>query len=85
VLKIENPAFFKFGETWKDHANVFYTVFDCPVNEMKLKQARFFVTISQNNPNATISCVRCTAAIDYQGSKKYFVNIVADCNARPEE
>ncbi len=78
VLKIENTAFFKYGETWNGHTNVFYTVFDCLVDEVKLKQARFFVTIS-NNPN--IDCPRCLAALDYQGSKKHSVNIVTDCNS----
>jgi hypothetical protein len=80
VLKIENPAFFKFGETWNGNTNVFYTVFDCSVDEMKLKQTRFFVTISQNNPNPNINCFMCLAALDYQGSKKHFVTIVAECN-----
>jgi hypothetical protein len=81
VLKIEKPAFFKFGETWNGHANVFYTVFDCSVDEMKLKQAHFFVIISKENPNPNINCVMCLAALDYQGSKKYFVTIVAECES----
>ena len=80
MLKIENPAFFRFGETWDGHSNVFYTVFDCSVEEIKLKQARFFVTISQNNSDSYSNCVRCMAALDYQGSKKYFVSIVTECN-----
>jgi hypothetical protein len=81
VLRIENPAFFKFGETWNGYENVFYTVFDCSVDEGKLKQANFFVQIRQDPANPNIQCVMCTAALDYQGSKKYFVDVVGECNS----
>lgn len=85
ILKIENPSFFKFGETWKDHANVFYTVFDCYVDEIKLRNAPFFVTISESNPNPNTNCAMCLAVLDYQGSKKYFVSIVTECNGSSGE
>jgi hypothetical protein len=39
VLKIEDPAFFKFGETWNDQENVFFTVFDCSAGEAHLKSS----------------------------------------------
>jgi hypothetical protein len=77
VLKIKDPAFFKFGENWNGNTNVFYTIFDCSVDEAKLRNANFFVTISENNH--TINCARCFAALDYQGSKKHAVAIVSEC------
>ncbi len=84
VLRIENPAFFKFGETWNGYENVFYTRFDCSVDEVKykkLKQEPFFVQIRQAPANPNVQCARCAAALDYQGSKKYFIDIVAECNS----
>ncbi len=84
VLKIENPAFFKFGETWNDQEHVFYTVFNCSADEVNvslghLSQNHFFVQIRQDQPNPNINCTTCFAALDYQGSKKYFADIVANC------
>lgn len=84
VLKIEDPAFFKFGETWNDQENVFFTVFDCSAGEAHLNQAHlsqdhFFVQIRKSQPNPNINCAMCMAVLDYQGSKKYFVDIVSNC------
>ena len=78
VLKIENPAFFELGETWNGNENVFYTVFDCSVDESELDQSNFFVRIKQDTVDT--NCIRCLATIDYQGSKQYLVDIVDDCS-----
>ena len=83
VLKIENPVFFKLGETWNGHENVFYTVFDCSVDEAELSKTSFFVRIKQNTTDT--DCIRCLALLDYQGSKQYLVDVVDDCSIKPSE
>lgn len=90
VLKIEDPEFFDLGETWNEQENVFYTYFQCAANgvgfnQSQLSQNRFFVRIRQNPPSPNPDCVMCAAALDYQGTKKYIVDIVANCNSQSRE
>jgi hypothetical protein len=74
VLKIEDPAFFGLGEQWNDNQNVFFTVLGCEIDEASLKGRVFKVTISSEDTGVE-NCVVCQAALDYTGSKKYFVTL----------
>jgi len=77
ILKIENPDFFSYGENLETYSNVFFTVFDCGVDESKLLQSKFYVSIIDKPEDS--SCVRCLAALDYKGTKKYHVQVVSKC------
>jgi hypothetical protein len=74
VLKIEDPAFYGLGEQWNDHQNVFFTVLGCQIDEASLKGRVFKVTISSKDTSDR-NCVVCQAALDYTGSKRYFVTL----------
>jgi hypothetical protein len=74
VFKIEDPAFYGLGEQWNDHKNVFFTVLGCEIDEASLKGKVFKVTISTTD-TSNRNCVVCQAALDYNGSKKYFVTL----------
>ncbi len=80
VLKIENPTFFKYGETWNGYTHVFFTVFECSVDEPKVSNEKFFVEIKNESPSFNTSCVRCFATLDYKGTQKHLVKIVSECN-----
>jgi len=77
ILKIENPNFFSYGENWGTYSNVFFTVFDCGVDESKLMQSKFYVSIIDKPEDS--SCVRCLAALDYKGTKKYHLKVFSKC------
>lgn len=83
VLKVEDPAFFKYGETWNGHTNVFFTVFECSVGEStgsNVSNEKFFVEIKKENSLSNNDCVRCLATLDYQGTQRHLVKIVSECN-----
>jgi len=83
VLKIEDPAFFALGETSHGEQNVFYTVFDCSVDGSQLSKTNFFVKIKQDTSD--MNCIRCLAAVGYQGSKRYLVDVVDNCSIKSSE
>lgn len=74
VLKIEDPGLYGLGEQWNDQKNVFFTVLGCEIDEAKLKGSPFKVTISAKD-NSERNCVACQAALDYTGTKRYFVTL----------
>jgi hypothetical protein len=74
VFKIEDPAFYSLGEQWSGHENVFFTVLGCEIDEASLKGRVFKVTINSKDTSDR-NCVVCQAALDYTGSKKYFVTL----------
>ena len=78
ILKIENPNFFELGESTNGEENVFYTVFDCSVDETQLSQSNFFVRIKKDTVDN--DCIRCLATIGYQGSKRFLVDVVDHCS-----
>lgn len=83
ILKIEDPDFFDLGETSNGEQNVFYTVFDCTVDESGLSQSNFFVRIKQDTSD--MNCIRCLAAVGYDGSKRYLVDVVDDCSVKSSD
>ena len=78
ILKIENPDFFSYGENWGTDSNVFFTIFDCTVDENKIRQSKFYVSIIEKPESG--SCAICLAALEYKGAKKHHVKIVDKCD-----
>ncbi|MEL7002111.1 MAG: hypothetical protein AAFN93_05155 [Bacteroidota bacterium] len=79
ILKIKNPAYFELGENTGGEENVFFTTFDCSVDESQLSKANFFVKITQDTTDT--DCIRCLAAVGYEGNKRYLVDVVDNCAA----
>lgn len=85
VMKIEDPAKYSFGESWKNQSNVFLGYLDCSANETALKDAPFFYVELNSKPFPDDTCPRCMAAIDYTGEKKYYVRVSTKCGSGSTE
>ena len=80
VMHIEDPAKYKWGETWSNYSNVFFAVLDCAAKEQIIKGSPFFYVELSTKPFPDATCPRCTAAVTYSGEKKYFARVVTNCS-----
>jgi len=82
VLKIEDPRFIQYGESWNGHANVFFGQLDCSFTDPLPKETKFYVSIHTDRVKLDFGCAQCLATVDYQGSKRYFITKVGGCNGQ---
>lgn len=85
VLKIEDPAFYEYGETSEGMSNVFMATFPCGTDWDLISAATpesgktFFVEITPQPDEPT--CVRCKATVAYEGEKRVFARVTdSRCN-----
>ena len=79
VLEIRDPAFHHLGEHWREYDHVFRTTVPCGSEEVMESGKDFFVVIL-SMPSEEPPCIRCRAALDYDGKKSYPVRLVKDCS-----
>lgn len=76
VFKIQDPAYYHFGEDVDGEQNVFLGTLKCPhlrasVTEQDISEKTLYVEL--NPENFGQDCVRCYALVSYSGSKSYTV------------
>ncbi|MFM7328362.1 MAG: hypothetical protein ACKO3B_06475 [Bacteroidota bacterium] len=78
VLEIRDPAFYHLGERWREHDHVFRTTVPCGSEEL-MESGRDFYVVLMSKPSDEPPCIRCRAALDYDGEKSYPVKLVKRC------
>lgn len=77
ILQISDPEFFYLGEDWNGHKSVFFSWIPCDAPADLSQRSSFYVRIlDQENLG---NCMRCLAAIDYTGIKRYAIEVVETC------
>lgn len=78
VLQIQDPAYYSLGERWKEYDHVFRTTVPCGSEEV-LESGKDFYVILLSKPIDEPPCIRCRAALDYDGAKSHPVRLVKRC------
>jgi hypothetical protein len=80
VLQIQDPRYYKYGETTNEEDHVFRGTFECSSDLDALeKRALFYVELNPQNFNN--NCANCDATVLYSGSKYYSVRVHQNCNS----
>lgn len=86
IFRIENPAFYRYGENANGYKNVFMGNIPCSdfrTAQSNSAQTKLFVKISTEAfPENDNNCVRCAALPAYDGTKSYFIKFVSSCSEK---
>ena len=85
IFKIQDPAYYHFGENVDGEENVFRGTLECPYlrsSAAEQNQSDEILYVELNPENFAQDCARCYALVAYSGDKLYNVRVHEKCNAK---
>lgn len=83
VFKIQDPAYYHFGEDVDGEQNVFLGTLECPYIRSSadaINMTDEILYLELNPENFSQDCARCYALVAYSGDKMYNVRVHEKCD-----